>query len=779
MIVDQYGAPYPRVAVPVPSKNGKAKTKSVSGVHSFHSVSDWLDAYAQRELAPSIKARKPFEYHAWVFAAAMTTSVVASQAPFTVFRETEDQLERRRRKSLRHYGRWHGPRRGKRRRAIQRHLKSTQQRLLQKGLEPDEDHPLIDVLLDPNPFQVGNQIFQLTFIWLAIRGECMWVLEGEDGQPYVSGSEPARIWPLSPDLFEPILTDGIMGELAAWRFCPPVWMNKRLQGSVLELSLDEVVQFKFPNPENPIRGLSKIGAVVTGVETDLLAREYNRSVIKNGGDPGGVLTYDDSLTRDEESAYLDKWNQRHEGPGNAHRTALLSDGFKYQPVAMSPRDLEYLETLKWDRDEILAVLNVPRSVLSITEYINYATQLGQDANFWDKNIIPMFQMIESTLDKTLFFESPDNVLGAFDVKDIEALRAGVLEKIAIADQMCQGNLHVPPRVAFEVLGMEVPEYEEDESAFVGAGLQTVEQMMEEPEEPVMPSGMPGMPFDDPEEDEDEEEDPPANEAAARKNRVVIFRASRWEQFVDVETAQEGKMRRAYSSWVGEEKRIALERFDQMTSGLRLFSRINKNVDPKRIIPDLRESQNRLKEKTRPTYESTLEQTYNFTLDDVGGVTVFELDAPELLEILDRREKLLLDKSPRTLRNNALGSLVEGIQQNETIQQLRIRLAEAYGISASSAKTLQVARTETAALMNASRNTMFDLGGWTLMEWVTAGDEVVRENHVLYGRAGPQPRGFDYLQLGTNAGAGSLTFPHDFDAPAGEVINCRCLMIPIE
>jgi hypothetical protein len=73
--------------------------------------------------------------------------------------------------------------------------------------------------------------------------------------------------------------------------------------------------------------------------------------------------------------------------------------------------------------------------------------------------------------------------------------------------------------------------------------------------------------------------------------------------------------------------------------------------------------------------------------------------------------------------------------------------------------------------------MFRAQGFGKHEWVSAGDENVRDSHVTYGAAGPQDIGFNFMTL--TGGGGVLRHPGDVEAPVGETVNCRCLAVPIE
>jgi len=770
------------VPIQVEEKSAPAiRRKSTFGSAFYQDFNSWVSSIAGTNIPPSIRARDPFHNHAWVFAAAMTTATVAAQAPYTVMRETDDELESRKKLHLKRYGKWQGPPSGSRRKAVLRHiLRGKGQRIRRKGLEPDFDHPITDVMTNPNPYQTGSQLWQMTHLWMAIAGEVFWVLETESGDSLLGEDLPARIWPLSPYLFEPILEHRSHGPLIGWEFTTPRYMEKRAEGYKIALPLTDVVHFKFPNPTNPLRGLSKIGAVAMGIEMDMLVKEYNKKIIENGGDPGGVILYDADLDKEEEQEYIAKWEERHQGATNARRTAMLSGGFKYQPLALSPRDLEWLQAQEWDREEILAVMNTPRSVLGVPDQ-NYATQLGQDANFWDKNLLPLLQLEEQTLDaSTLFHNEPDNIVGVFDVKDIEALRAGVGEKVTIATGLASDSLHVPPDIAFETVGLDIEEYEGSDTALVKPVLTTVQDVIESAsEEPPVPDEgtAPPPPTDVPDEGSSPEEEPvPQFELLAHKRRRREDRITR--DFEATEEGLEGRFKPRYRGWVGAEKLVTLTAIDSVEAALRMhyFTKLGPEDSGRFIaaLPPLPESKLRLKKRVRPLYPATLEETIAMTMEELGGVPVFEVDDPVFQDIISNREQTFVNATPETLRKSLINQIVTATNAGEDIQSLRTRLAQVFDISASSAKTLQVARTETASLMNELRDEIFDAQGITIIAWSTSRDEHVRVTHVTYGDSGDHEQGFNFLTLTGKTQYGTLARPGDVRCTdLSELVNCRC------
>lgn len=461
-----------------------------------------MNSYAAGLTRSRMPARQrvgdPFSNHSWVFACAQVTAIVASQAPFGVMRETPqyqtflDLFAKAR-------GSANIPRFGRQRRAMQRHSTiSSYARAVSKDIEPDLEHPLSAVLAHPNPLQSSTALIQLTVLWLALRGESFWVKTGPEGlSPTEDGAPVENLWCFGPDCFYPQLEHYSYGPLVGWWFAPPQFMRQGNTGAHIFLPLGDVIQFKYPDPMNPLRGMSRITAVASSIESDLMARDYNRSTMENGGDPGGILTYPDTLSEAEEKDYRARWEQRHKGEQNRNKTAILSGGLTYQPISLSPRDMQFLEMLRWDREEVLAVMGVPPSVLGLTQFTNYATQLGQDKNFLDKRLMPDYRLIEATVDENEMAQQPDTTCCLFDLRQVEALRAGTAERVAVVNQLTSPQIHMPPRTAFEVAGLlDIPSYPEDTTVLLGN--QKLQDALNPPPPPEIPVGTtPGQDTDKP------------------------------------------------------------------------------------------------------------------------------------------------------------------------------------------------------------------------------------------------------------------------------------------
>lgn len=828
------GDPFTAVATP---KNGNghavngasrkpsaAELKFLSGYYNSYMASLGLIG------APAlVRAGDPFSNNPWVFSAAMVAAIASSQAPLKIFRETDRGQELRRLEAKKFGRKYSGPRAGKARRAFGRHLRrSIDYRIswTRKGVEEDLDHELYDVLLrKPNPYQTGGQLRQFTILNLSLKLECMWHLCDAEGRGVGPGQIPEQIWPYSPDYFEPILEHGTYGRQVAWWFTPPRWSPTAVSGSGVRtrLELHEVVHFKFPNPNNPVRAVARLTPVAPAIEMDELAAAQQRALLKRGATPKGIMTYDGQIDTKDVEDKEKEFEEKYVGSDNSGETLFLHGGWKYQVVGLTPDQMQNKQMLEWNREAELAVMATPLSALGLAGKDTYAAELLARKSLWDLNVIPMFMLVEETLDCTLFYPETDDVFAGFDLKDVEALRAGVEHKVTIADKMAGSNLHTPPKVAYATVGLEVEEYPGDDKALVSPMLMSAEDVVagvmddagtnpdgtpQDPNAPTDPDAPPpGTPNDGNVPDDAGEkrrprtldqriEDavsralknypgrtaggPAASTTAQPVAPAVLVRESdasrilkaknRWVLFEKLERTLERPMKSAYRGWVAQMRRELFRRFDE-AMGLKADS-----VDLTGIIPDPDWMKAELKKKARGPHVATQQATYDFTKDEIG-VPVFDIQDDRFRIHFNERENLFAGEVTETLIRNVKGTLTEGMQAGETIQQLRSRLGEVLNVADGSAKTLTVARTETAGFMNGMRDEMFGAQGFGFGEWVSAGDEHVRDSHVLYGEAGPKARGFNYLSL--SGKAGQLRHPGDMEAPADEVINCRCLQIPAD
>jgi len=192
---------------------------------------------------------------------------------------------------------------------------------------------------------------------------------------------------------------------------------------IVVLPDDKVLHLKYFNPVNPLWGLPPLVPLFVTLTSDLYARNYNKIFFKNGAIVSGVLETDEYIGDEEYLKLLaQKFEEAHSGLENAHRVVVLDGGLKYKPVGNTPRDIEFLNLMKYAREEILSVLNVPPPVLGIYEYASYANAEASMKIFWRDKMVPLLTKIEQMITEFFIQRFDKNLYGKFDLSNITALR---------------------------------------------------------------------------------------------------------------------------------------------------------------------------------------------------------------------------------------------------------------------------------------------------------------------------------------------------------------------
>ena len=103
-------------------------------------------------------------------------------------------------------------------------------------------------------------------------------------------------------------------------------------------------------------GYSPIAMAKNAIGLAIATEEYGAKFFANGATPGGILEYPGTVKNPE--AVRESWTKGFSG-NNSHKVAVLEEGMKYTPIFISPNEAQFLETRKFQIDEIARIFRVP------------------------------------------------------------------------------------------------------------------------------------------------------------------------------------------------------------------------------------------------------------------------------------------------------------------------------------------------------------------------------------------------------------------------------------
>ncbi len=150
-------------------------------------------------------------------------------------------------------------------------------------------------------------------------------------------------------------------------------------------------------------GYSPIAMAKNAVGLSMATEEYGAKFFANGATPGGVLEHPGTIK--DPRKVKESWNMAYQGSANSHRVAVLEEGMKYQPIGISPEQAQFLETRKFQINEIARIFRVPPHMLADLEKSSFSNIEQQSLEFVKYTLDPWIIRWEQTMCRSLLMES--------------------------------------------------------------------------------------------------------------------------------------------------------------------------------------------------------------------------------------------------------------------------------------------------------------------------------------------------------------------------------------
>ena len=252
------------------------------------------------------------------------------------------------------------------------------------------DHPLYFLLHDePNP-EMTSFVFRETLMThLLLYGNCYCQII-RDGRGQV-----AALYPLMPNQMS--VDRDEEGQLYYTYLRSGEEADTMKKGTVYLLP-EDVLHIPVLGFDGLV-GYSPIAMAKNSIGVGLACEEYGAKFFANGAAPSGVLEHPGTIkdiTRLRES-----WNAIYGGSKNAGKVAILEEGMHYSPISISPNEAQFLETRKFQVDEIARIFHVPPHMIGDLERSTFSNIEQQSLEFVKYTLNPWVCRWEQALTKSL------------------------------------------------------------------------------------------------------------------------------------------------------------------------------------------------------------------------------------------------------------------------------------------------------------------------------------------------------------------------------------------
>ncbi|MBR1442205.1 MAG: phage portal protein [Firmicutes bacterium] len=146
-------------------------------------------------------------------------------------------------------------------------------------------------------------------------------------------------------------------------------------------------------------GYSPIALAKNSIGMAIACEEFGAKFFANGAQPIGVLEYPGVLNNPEK--LRESWQAIYGGSNNAHKTAILEEGAKYTPISISPEQAQFLETRKFQINEIARIFRVPPHMVGDLEKSSFSNIEQQSLEFVKYSLNPWVSRWEQSIMRSL------------------------------------------------------------------------------------------------------------------------------------------------------------------------------------------------------------------------------------------------------------------------------------------------------------------------------------------------------------------------------------------
>lgn len=634
------------------------------------------------------------------------------------------------------------------------------------------DHPLLNLIYKPNQFQTKTEFIEQAVINRNLCGDAFILkIRNKSGQV-------AELWNLRPDLMT-IITDPNQ-YITGYEF------TREEDGKVVPIDKEDIIHWKKPSPLESHFGASPLAAAAMRVDTEEFATRYQRDFFLNNARIDAVLESPNILNDRQIKQIKKEWEKKYKGVGKNSKVAILGNGLKYQQIAISQKEMDYIESLKFTRDDILVAFKTPKPIVAVTDDVNRANADTAMTIFLSETIKPEISGFVEKINEEMTYEdfgddlfltftdpTPENI----DAKLVEYAN-GLQNNWLLINEVRQKE-NLPPIKGGWTLYLN----------------------------PLLtPAG--GLPEKNAIKDMDiVDADWREKVKVNQEEKMKIFRGKMFLK-LRLQTKEEIKnalsdiynvkklgkkikkgaksIKRKAVHFIKQEIRneyaeVVNKKIDEMSPKLkkamvlfaseqkdRFFKRLNKakGVEEKAItISIVKRAFNKKKEDqllaefSFPFLAELAKEAGEDALDMIAPAEDFSVAKME--KVLRKRAEMLADSVNGTTLESLTGTIAEGIDAGEGIGEMTDRIQSVYS-DLSDYRAERIARTETTASNNEGFIEAYKQSGVaTHKEWIAVMDERTRPEHAaLNGEVVPLDSKF----------SNNLTYPQE--------PNCRCVIGPV-
>lgn len=168
-----------------------------------------------------------------------------------------------------------------------------------------------------------------------------------------------------------------------------IYYNVNDRGKLYKLPAEKILHIPGLG-YNGVIGYSPLAMARRAIILGMSSEELGNKFFENGALATGVLETDKPLKEDAWQRLKEQFRARYEGRSNAGSTMILEGGMKFNRISVNPEEAQFLETRKYQTEEIARFYRVPLHLIQNLEKSTYSNIEQQTIDFYQNTMLPWF-----------------------------------------------------------------------------------------------------------------------------------------------------------------------------------------------------------------------------------------------------------------------------------------------------------------------------------------------------------------------------------------------------
>lgn len=637
-----------------------------------------------------------------------------------------------------------------------------------------------DLLESPNPLLTRTQIIEMTAMQYSVYGTSYWIKRRKDYSFIQDPLEiPAIIDVALPGEIEPRFGDAAKTRVIGWSYTGSF-------GVAIPLQFWQVVRFYRTNPESQLYGLSIWQKIGSTISLDASIKASHRDLFDNGGRSHGWFAATKRVDEKDAVEFKRTYDEHFTGKGNYGKAFITPDGIEYKPDG-DVRDMDYEKMSKMNRDEEFGATCVPKHHMGVTDNLNFATAEITDQAYWINEIIPLMRSVEDSINSQLMLGSGMRL--RFNTDDVPVLANAKInlldKKLRVGTRAYRlghsvNEINEVLRMPFEKIEEDWADQPHDPLLEIGKEEPTVTDSGNQGDGKQVKGASVADPFDvafkgfsllegQPAKAKEAELEKDDWDLAYEGDEDAMERVIKQIEDDTILPLVPG-MQKTMDAYFGRLGKSQVTRLEAFFSGREFHGkaeseeRVLTHADINLVLFDQIKWDGILRDDSLPYHKRAYKASVRRMTDELDGLEIFQQSDAQA-----------------AARLQEINAPIVGIN-TRLRERMRVRLAAQVDVGASSSAMIQsvqqeigvelkranmIARTETGMAASRARYDILSVEVPT-KRWLSARDSVVRKTHQHYNALGSVVMSYEYAR--------GLKFPLDQGADAGEIINCRCVLV---